>query len=311
MRPATTRRSSLPVAGLVIVSLATALSACGGGGDSSPPPRAHVSSATVSAVKFGGSALVSITGSNLDQGLSVTSSQCDTMTLQTTGAFISTPNTAYYACTVSDVTGTISVRDASGIYSPAPTFTVPLPRVTLTVQGGVTGDITIDLAADKMPETVTNFLAYVNGPIPFYQGTIFHRTVDVAAGYSAAGFIQGGGYLPTNDPNHLVAKATNAPVAFETDSSLHNTVFTIAAWRADSTMPNSATSQFIINTADNSAVFDPSASNIGLAVFGTVTAGTDKVLAIQNAACVPYPSTFDGSCLPVPDVVISSAQQIR
>jgi len=59
------------------------------------------------------------------------------------------------------------------------------------------GDITLELDAEKAPQTVENFLAYVNSG--HYDGTIFHRVID--------GFmIQGGGYeaslkqKPTRDP---------------------------------------------------------------------------------------------------------------
>src|ERR1700722_13179698 len=47
------------------------------------------------------------------------------------------------------------------------------------------GDIKIELYADKAPETVKNFLRYVESG--FYDHTIFHRVID--------GFmIQGGGF---------------------------------------------------------------------------------------------------------------------
>ena len=37
------------------------------------------------------------------------------------------------------------------------------------------GDIKVELYADKAPETVKNFLAYVNAG--YYDGTIFHRVI--------------------------------------------------------------------------------------------------------------------------------------
>ena len=54
------------------------------------------------------------------------------------------------------------------------------------------GDILIELYADKAPATVENFLKYVNEG--FYANTIFHRVIK--------GFmIQGGGMNMKTDPN--------------------------------------------------------------------------------------------------------------
>ena len=101
----------------------------------------------------------------------------------------------------------------------------------------------IELALDekKAPKTVANFTGYANKG--FYNGTIFHRVTD--------GFmIQGGGFTPD-----MVQKATGKAVANEADNGLKNTIGTIAMARTAN--PNSATSQFFINTVDNSKTLDP------------------------------------------------------
>ncbi len=49
------------------------------------------------------------------------------------------------------------------------------------------GNITIELNDEKAPETVKNFLAYVNDG--FFDGTIFHRVIPNF-------MIQGGGFMP-------------------------------------------------------------------------------------------------------------------
>ena len=49
------------------------------------------------------------------------------------------------------------------------------------------GNIVIELYPDKAPETVKNFLAYVDAR--FYNGTIFHRVIPNF-------MIQGGGFSP-------------------------------------------------------------------------------------------------------------------
>src|SRR6059058_25098 len=70
------------------------------------------------------------------------------------------------------------------------------------------GNITVELFADKSPETVKNFLTYVDSK--HYDGTVFHRVID--------GFmIQGGGYEPG-----MRLKKTNPPVKNEAGNGLSN-----------------------------------------------------------------------------------------
>ena len=70
------------------------------------------------------------------------------------------------------------------------------------------GDILIELYADKAPATVENFLKYVNEG--FYANTIFHRVIK--------GFmIQGGGMNMK-----MEEKATHAPIKNEADNGLAN-----------------------------------------------------------------------------------------
>ena len=49
---------------------------------------------------------------------------------------------------------------------------LPNPQVIIKTSEG---DITLRLFADKSPETVANFLAYVDAG--YYNGTIFHRVI--------------------------------------------------------------------------------------------------------------------------------------
>ena len=93
------------------------------------------------------------------------------------------------------------------------------------------GDIKIGLYEKEAPETVKNFLAYVNDS--FYDGTIFHRVMD--------GFmIQGGGF--TKD---MQKKKTEAPIKNEAHNGLSNTEGMIAMARTGQV--DSATAQFLIN----------------------------------------------------------------
>jgi peptidyl-prolyl cis-trans isomerase B (cyclophilin B) len=129
------------------------------------------------------------------------------------------------------------------------------------------GDIEVELYADKAPESVKNFLGYVESGQ--YDGTIFHRVIKDF-------MIQGGGFTP--DMNQ---KPTKAPIKNEADNGLKNTVGTLAMARTS--VPDSATSQFFINTKDN-AFLDhkgKTQQGWGYAVFGKVIGGLDVVRKIE------------------------------
>jgi peptidyl-prolyl cis-trans isomerase B (cyclophilin B) len=133
------------------------------------------------------------------------------------------------------------------------------------------GDMTIELDAAAAPITVKNFLEYVNNG--FYDGTIFHRVIK--------GFmIQGGGM--TRD---MQSKATNETIVNEASNGLKNKRGTLAMARTSD--PDSASSQFFINHADNDFLDfrGPSPDKIGYAVFGKVTQGldvVDKIAAVKT-----------------------------
>ena len=97
------------------------------------------------------------------------------------------------------------------------------------------GDILVELFADKAPATVENFLAYVDEG--FYKNTVFHRVIKDF-------MIQGGGYTVRMDE-----KPTRAPVRNEADNGLKNLRGTLAMARTAE--PHSAAAQFFINTVDN------------------------------------------------------------
>jgi len=129
------------------------------------------------------------------------------------------------------------------------------------------GDITIELFDKNAPISVENFKSYVNSS--FYNETVFHRVIK--------GFmIQGGGF--TTDGTD---KDTNPPIALESTNKtgLSNVKGTLAMARTMD--PNSATSQFFINTEDNLFLDYSNDQNPGYAVFGKVVSGMDVVLKIE------------------------------
>jgi peptidyl-prolyl cis-trans isomerase A (cyclophilin A) len=149
------------------------------------------------------------------------------------------------------------------------------------------GNIEIELDRAKAPETVENFAKYVKDG--FFDGTIFHRVIP--------GFmIQGGGHLSDGSQ-----KRTRGPVKLEAKNGLKNLAGTIAMARTME--PNSATSQFFINVADNGSL-NPMPGSAGYTVFGAVVSGMDVVKKIE---CVRTGSRGPNQDWPLADVVIKRA----
>jgi len=145
-----------------------------------------------------------------------------------------------------------------------PAQTKENPMVEIATSAGT---IKLELFAEKAPVTVSNFLAYVDSG--FYDGTVFHRVIRNF-------MIQGGGF-----DAELNRKATEAPIANEAANGLRNTRGTIAMART--MVPDSATSQFFINTVDNPSLDyrNDTPQGIGYCVFGRVTDGQEVLDTIQ------------------------------
>ncbi len=140
------------------------------------------------------------------------------------------------------------------------------PRVLIETSQG---NITVELFTRNAPQSVGNFINYVK--TGFYDGLIFHRVIP--------GFmIQGGGMTPD-----MEEKPKNAPIKNEADNGLKNLRGTLAMARMAA--PDSASSQFFINVADN-AFLDHRGTSYdtwGYAVFGQVVDGMKVVDAIVAA----------------------------
>ncbi|MET1254356.1 peptidylprolyl isomerase [Aliikangiella maris] len=135
------------------------------------------------------------------------------------------------------------------------------------------GNFEVNLYDEKTPETVNNFLNYVNSGA--YNNSIIHRSVTDFV-------IQGGGFSYQNSwPAQAIT--TNAPVINE---PVYSNVKGTIAMAKRSGAPNSATSQWFINLADNSkgnAQLD--SQNGGFTVFGEVTG--DGMAIIEQIAALP------------------------
>jgi peptidyl-prolyl cis-trans isomerase A (cyclophilin A) len=180
------------------------------------------------------------------------------------------------------------------------------PKVKLATS---MGDIVVELYPDKAPKTVENFLQYVKDK--HYDGTVFHRVISTF-------MVQGGGFDAKYEQ-----KPTRPNIPHEgrevLAKGLKNTVGTLAMARTND--PQSASSQFFINTVDN-AFLDPTLipdgdpvlnftyqgrtypstprANLlgagqlwGYTVFGKVVQGMDvveKIKAVPTGAGGPFPT---------------------
>ncbi len=150
------------------------------------------------------------------------------------------------------------------------------------------GNFVIELNDDKAPETVKNFLSYVNNG--HFNGTIFHRVIPNF-------MIQGGGFEPG-----MSEKTTEDAIKNEADNGLANDRGTIAMARTND--PHSATSQFFINHNDNSFLNHtaPTGAGWGYCVFGKVTDGMDVIDAI---AAVSTGNNGGHGDVPTEDIVMT------
>jgi len=155
------------------------------------------------------------------------------------------------------------------------------------------GVITLELDEQKAPQSVANFLSYVEAG--HYNNTVFHRVIN--------GFmIQGGGFEPG-----MKQKPCANPIKNEADNGLKNDRGTIAMARTQD--PHSATAQFFINVADNDFLNyrSPDIQGWGYCVFGKVTEGMDVVEKIKGVATGRSGFHQD---VPKEDVVIEKAEKV-
>ena len=155
------------------------------------------------------------------------------------------------------------------------------------------GSIALELDTGRAPETVKNFLEYVESG--FYSNTVFHRVID--------GFmIQGGGFEPG-----MRQKPVRGPIKNEADNGVKNERYTIAMARTSE--PHSASSQFFINVKDNGFLDHtaPNAQGWGYCVFGKIVEGQDVVDKIKRVKTGKRGGHAD---VPVEDVIIERAEVV-
>ncbi len=156
------------------------------------------------------------------------------------------------------------------------------------------GNITVELDAENAPNTVANFLTYVDDG--YYTDTIFHRVIPNF-------MIQCGGL--TADMSDKPSK--HAPIKNEANNGLKNDRGTLAMARTND--PHSATSQFFINHKDNDFLNFSSESmqGWGYAVFGKVTEGMDIV---DEIAAVNTGSKGGHQDVPLETITITGVKKL-
>jgi len=173
-------------------------------------------------------------------------------------------------------------------------FSAQLQAVTLVQMDTSMGQIQLELYEDKAPETVANFVKYVESG--YYNNLIFHRVID-------EWIIQGGGY-----DQDMQERKPLEPIRNEANNGLKNKRGTIAMARLYE--PHTADSQFFINLQDspNLDFKRESLSGYGYCVFGKVVKGMDVVEAIGK---VETGIVEDFADVPLKPVVINNVSIIN
>ncbi len=165
-------------------------------------------------------------------------------------------------------------------------------KMTTVVIETSLGNIEAELNSEKAPLSAANFLKYVDKK--HYDGLVFHRVI--------SGFmVQGGGM-----DEKLNERKNEGPIKNEATNGLKNERGTLAMARTS--VVDSATSQFFINTVDNDFLnhSSPDPRGYGYAVFGKVTAGLDIVDKIR---AVPTGTMNGMADVPKTPVVIKSIKR--
>lgn len=191
--------------------------------------------------------------------------------------------------------GTCGVGEKKEAPHPEPKEPKPAEAEVKTVQVLLTtskGEILLELNKEKAPISVENFLSYTQEK--YYDETIFHRVIP--------GFmVQGGGM--TKD---MTKKKTKKPIKNEGSNGLSNARGTIAMARTGD--PDSATSQFFINVADNTNLDYKSPQSPGYAVFGKVIKGMDVADAIVSVKTTRKKGMGN---VPVEPIIIKSVKLVE
>jgi len=153
-------------------------------------------------------------------------------------------------------------------------FALPqMANATIVEFQTVMGDFEVNLYDNATPETVANFLDYVNNGS--YNGSILHRSI-------ANFIVQGGGFSFNTLTDQIDTVVANPAVVNEpVFANVRGTI----AMAKQAGNPNSATNQWFFNLANNTANLDN--QNGGFTAFGEVIGNgmdvVDAIAALQTA----------------------------
>lgn len=269
------------------------LAGCGGGGEDNG--GLFVTQVLASNLQYSRNMTITVAGTGLDKGLRVSvDAGCGEVTESPGGD----SQTRRFTCKLTALgPKTIRALTTNNLEVARLQVSVPEPEVTMILQGidATLSTVVVKLDPAQAPITVNNFLDYTNAG--FYRNTIFHRVVKDFV-------VQAGGY--TAGP--VIKPPTSPAITLESRTALRNVKGSIAMARTS--VPNSATSQFYINTVDNPALDYKSEADPGYAVFGSVISGME---AIDKLNGVPVRVDLGSGLthLPVTNVVILSALQTK
>jgi len=153
------------------------------------------------------------------------------------------------------------------------------------------GELAIELEDTFAPISTQNFLNYVEQG--FYDGIVFHRVIKEF-------MVQTGGYVWSAETGYRQKQQGLPPIPLERTSitNLSHTKWTVGMARTN--VPDSATSEFFINTVDNFfldySVDAEGTPSDGYAVFGRVIFGQETTLEqIRSVPVTNNPFTFEQS----------------
>lgn len=168
------------------------------------------------------------------------------------------------------------------------------PARTIVRFDTVEGSFDVELYDDVMPRTVANFLVYVNGGR--YDGSVVHRNSDTTIPTIQDFVIQGGGFFlqDPEPPDTTIITFSSVilepPILDEPGGGVpgpSNVRGTIAMAKSG---PDTVTSQWFFNQADNSFLDDPMRGDGGFSAFGEVLG--DGMTVVDAIGDLPLPTDF-------------------
>ncbi len=166
------------------------------------------------------------------------------------------------------------------------------PRVIIENDGGVDGEIVLELLTEAAPSTCANFLRYVDDR--FYDGIVWHRVVSDFV-------IQAGAFERVGD-TLVQREGVRAPVESEAGNGQSN-LRSYVSMALRGTDADSGTNQFFINIDDNAELDDGSPP---FTVFAQVVEGMDVADEIAQA---PNGNDSGLENVPATDIVMTRVRR--